>query len=184
MSFLVFIGISVEQAVKEDSFLTNIPHLKLELFVNGRVVDQVELASHRSGPGLWRSEEGLMLWDVSEDFKLSVSLDVGENEYLLMGSTELSGLELYDVLGNIIELPLMAQEDCPKLILKTKVGAMDTETLHQIASTSSQYGVQPTKKIAVTRLYDDAVRAIQSFERHGDLRSLEQAISKLQVVSE
>jgi hypothetical protein len=46
----------------EDSFLTDIVHLLLELSVNGQVVDKDDLFSNESSPGTWEAaSESLVL---------------------------------------------------------------------------------------------------------------------------
>ncbi|PVF91871.1 hypothetical protein CPB86DRAFT_846301 [Serendipita vermifera] len=91
---LFFKNITVELAIQDDSFLTDIPHLVLELNQDGRVVDKVNLLSRKSSRGIWDADEPLILREVTGEFMLSVSMQVDDHDRQVFGS-----IELYEVVG-------------------------------------------------------------------------------------
>ncbi|PVF92009.1 hypothetical protein CPB86DRAFT_830274 [Serendipita vermifera] len=91
--------IVVELASQDDCFLADIPHLVLEVNQDGRVLHKAHLLLCESSRGIWDTGEPLILPEVTEQFILSVSIQVDEHDRQLVGSIELSGTELYEIVG-------------------------------------------------------------------------------------
>ncbi|PVF99330.1 hypothetical protein CPB86DRAFT_796564 [Serendipita vermifera] len=98
---LFFKDITVELVTRDDCFLTDIPHLILELSQDGRVVDKANLLSRESSHGVWDADEPLILRDVVGEFMLSVSIQLDEHDRQLVGSFELGETELYEIVGTV-----------------------------------------------------------------------------------
>ncbi|PVF98136.1 hypothetical protein CPB86DRAFT_873630 [Serendipita vermifera] len=172
--------ITVELSEKDNCFMTEIDHLVLEIIVNDQSVDKVNLVSRESEPGNWDAGRKLILRETSTEFTISVALELGENDHLPVGSIELSGPLLYDVLGKSSEIPLMAHENYPEMVLKTKIRGMSMEDFQQL------FSFLPRNQIpsGVGGLNHEALAAMREFEHYGDLERLEQAISKLRIATE
>lgn len=52
---------SVELAIRDDCFLTNVVHLMLELKVNDEVIQQVNLVSPEATARVWEADNMLIL---------------------------------------------------------------------------------------------------------------------------
>jgi hypothetical protein len=58
---LTQLDITVGLSTRGDSFLTDAPHLILELSINDKVVDKAKLLPHESSTGIWQAEQSLIL---------------------------------------------------------------------------------------------------------------------------
>ncbi|PVF91760.1 hypothetical protein CPB86DRAFT_802585 [Serendipita vermifera] len=122
---LFFKDITVELASQDDCFLADIPYLILELNQDGRMVDKVNLLSRGSSHGIWDADKPLILKKVVGEPILSVWMQVDEHDCQLLSSIELSGTELYEIVGTVLEIPLVSHKDYPGLILQTKMWTME-----------------------------------------------------------
>lgn len=62
MSALILRDVSVELSTQDDCFLVDIPHLLLELSVDGKAVDSIGLHARKSSSGVWDADEALVLY--------------------------------------------------------------------------------------------------------------------------
>ncbi|PVF92920.1 hypothetical protein CPB86DRAFT_145599 [Serendipita vermifera] len=157
---------TVKLATQEGSSLKNITRLILEIKVDSHVVGEANLLSRDSTPGIWDTDLLLFSCEVTGEFLVSVSMQVDENERQLLGSIELNGSELYDIIGNQYEVPLMCHENFPNLILQTKILGIKT--------------VGPNGEDVVDKMLREGITAWRDFEKHGNLQGLELSISKLE----
>ncbi|KAG8815416.1 hypothetical protein FRC17_000719, partial [Serendipita sp. 399] len=177
-------------------FLEDIGLLILEVNVDGEVVDKVNLLSREAVTGTWDADEVLILcvfqqrghtrelivnWyrrrNISKEFTVSVFLEVGTNDRQLLGSMELWGPNLFDKLGEIIEIPLMGDEN---IVLKTKLEAMSREN---VLEHLGQLFTQLKNTSEIRSHFTNAVDQYKTFDRSGNLESLEQAISGFELVA-
>ncbi|PVG04067.1 hypothetical protein CPB86DRAFT_792811 [Serendipita vermifera] len=122
------VDITIKLDGQDESFLTDIAHLILELNQDGRVVDKANLLSRESVPGVWDADEPLILRDAMGEFELSVSMQFDENDRQLVGSRELDGTELYDLVGTeygiMTEIALQSHDNYPDIILRTNISTI------------------------------------------------------------
>ncbi|PVG01686.1 hypothetical protein CPB86DRAFT_54898 [Serendipita vermifera] len=170
MSIVLFQDTAVELAAQGDIFLTDIAHLILEVNLNGEIVEKVNLLSREASPGTW----------------VCVVMELGGNDRQLLGSIELSGLQLFDAPGEPfeMEMPFMCHESYPNLTLKTRALATTMETFREVASQHAQRSMMPQLAHNLQVLNDRGVEQLDDFERHRNPQSLEQAISNLQQAAE
>jgi hypothetical protein len=58
---LSLLDVTVELASREDSFLIDIVLLKLEVKLDDRIVDRVNLLSRELAPGIWDADQVVVL---------------------------------------------------------------------------------------------------------------------------
>ncbi|PVF93589.1 hypothetical protein CPB86DRAFT_829240, partial [Serendipita vermifera] len=182
---LFFKDIAVELASRDDCFLTDIPHLVLELNQDGRMVDKVNLLSRESSRGVWDADKPLILREVTGEFILSVSMQLDENECQLVGSIELGGTELYEMVGTEFEIPLVSHRNHPGLILRAKIWTIENipENIRELISGTIQQTSSSREDGTVQNMFSEGITAYEEFERHGKLENLEHAISKFEAIA-
>ncbi|PVF92843.1 hypothetical protein CPB86DRAFT_147129, partial [Serendipita vermifera] len=182
---LSFKDITVELASEDDCFLTDIPHLVLELKQDGRAIDKVNLLSRESSRRIWDADEPLILRKVTGEFILSVPMQVNDHDCQFVGSIELSGTEPYEIVGTEFEIPLVSHKNHPTLILRTKISTIENirENIREQVPGMIQQISGSREDITVQNLFSEGVTAYEEFERHGKLERLEQAISKFEAVA-
>ncbi|KAG8834630.1 hypothetical protein FRC20_007420, partial [Serendipita sp. 405] len=121
----VFRGITVELSAEDDHLLTEFSHLVLELKVDDRIGDKVDLVLRESRPGLWDFVKSSTLPEITGHLSFSVFAELGGEERQLLASKELYEPELRDGVGESVEIVLNGHENHPNMILKTRVAAVD-----------------------------------------------------------
>ncbi|PVF95780.1 hypothetical protein CPB86DRAFT_875429 [Serendipita vermifera] len=172
----------VELSQVDDSFLTDVAHLIVEATLSGHVLNKVDLISRKSRPGVWDANQPLIVPEAPWDFKISVLMEVDGSERQSLGSIELNGPGFYGGLGKMYEIPLISHENYPNLVLKARILAFDyaqKKLLGMEEASSSSEGEDGPRKF-----HDDAVRAMDDYNRYGNLESLEHAIVQFQAASE
>lgn len=61
MSSLILKDLSLERSTQDDYLLTNVAHLTLELSSDAQFINKAILTSHESRPGLWETDQILVL---------------------------------------------------------------------------------------------------------------------------
>ncbi|PVF91892.1 hypothetical protein CPB86DRAFT_820105 [Serendipita vermifera] len=182
---LSFKDITVELATRDDCFLADIPYLVLELNQDGRVVDKANLLSRESSRGIWDADEPLVLREVIGVFMLSVSIQLDEDDRQLVGSIELGGTELYEIVGTHFEIPLVSHENYPTLILQTKIWTIEDvpEDIRELIAGTIQQISSSRKDGTLQNMFSEGLAAYHEFERCGSLEHLELAVSKFEAVA-
>ncbi|KAG8813464.1 hypothetical protein FRC19_002405, partial [Serendipita sp. 401] len=117
--------ITVELSAEDDHLLTEFSHLVLELKLDDRIGDKVDLVLRESRPGLWDIVKSSTLPEITGHLSFSVFAELGGEERQLLASKELYGPELRDGVGEPVEIVLNGHENHPNMILKTRVVAVD-----------------------------------------------------------
>ncbi|KAG8754846.1 hypothetical protein FRC14_004601 [Serendipita sp. 396] len=125
MSILLFREITVELSAQDDHFLKDIFHLVLELKSSDELVDRADLLSRESNPGVWDGNESLILPEIVAHFTLSVFAEIGGEAHQLLALKKSYGPDLYDDLGEQVEILLDGHKNYPDMILKTNLIAVD-----------------------------------------------------------
>ncbi|PVF93861.1 hypothetical protein CPB86DRAFT_818481 [Serendipita vermifera] len=174
MSVLILRGnTTVETTTRGDCFLTDIPHLILEIKQNGQLIRKANLFSRESTRYIWDVDKPLVLLEVTADFTLNILIQIDEDDRQLIGSIELNGSVLLDTKG-MTEIPLIHQEDYPDLILRTRVHAIED---------NQEYTARIGHYIGgdiIQAMLSEGVSAYQDFESHGNVQSLDEAILKFE----
>ncbi|PVF96629.1 hypothetical protein CPB86DRAFT_816256 [Serendipita vermifera] len=186
MNGLIFKDTTVELASRDDWFLTDSAHLVLELNQTGKLMDKSNLLSRESMPGVWDADKPLILHEFAGEFTLSVLMQLGQNERQLVGSMELNGTELLDMVGTQFEIPLLSQENYPDILLRTKVSTIGDlrENTREVNSGTIRQGGSSSEVDTIKRMFSDGITAFHDFGSHGTLESLEQAISNFEAITE
>jgi tetratricopeptide (TPR) repeat protein len=133
------------------------------------------------------------------EFMISVSMRLDENNHLPLGLIELNAPELHDMVGKqygksstyielksltvfLTEKPLALHEDHPNLLLRTKI--LLVENVQEFISGSNQQTTQSNKGKTIQKLGLDGMDALSNFHNHGNLQSLEEAISKFEAAAD
>ncbi|PVF91559.1 hypothetical protein CPB86DRAFT_830528, partial [Serendipita vermifera] len=174
----LLLGTTVELTSREDCFLTDVAHLILEITQSGEFVGKVNLWSQGSNQGVWDADQTLGLRDVIAGFMVSNFMQIDENDRHLLGFIELTGPALFDAVGGQYEISLVRQEDWPDLILRTKVHAI--EDIQAFMAGHNQHAEEDRVQQALS----EGVAAYKVFDRHGNLQSLDEAISKFEAATE
>ncbi|PVF96602.1 hypothetical protein CPB86DRAFT_816235 [Serendipita vermifera] len=158
----------------------------LELNQNGKLVDKSNLSSRESIPGVWDADEPLILQEVIGDFTLSVLMQQDQDERQLVGSVELKETELFDMVGTQFEIPLISQDNYPDILLRTKVLTIEDlgENTREVNLGTSRQNGGSGEGNTIERMLADGVAAFHDFESDGNLESLDQAVSKFEVIAE
>ncbi|PVF90762.1 hypothetical protein CPB86DRAFT_865374, partial [Serendipita vermifera] len=186
MSGVVFEDTTVELVNRDDRFLTDSAHLVLELNQNGKLVDKANLSSRDSMPGVWNADEPLILHEPVGKLTLSVLIQLGQNERQLIGSMELNGTELFNMVGTHFDIPLLSQENYPDILLRTKILTIEDlrENTREMNSGTTRQRGSSSEGHTIEGMFADGVAAFHDFGSHGNLESLEQAISKFEAIAE
>ncbi|PVF92618.1 hypothetical protein CPB86DRAFT_877740 [Serendipita vermifera] len=176
MSALILRDVSVELSTQDDCFLVDIPHLLLELSVDGKAVDSIGLHARKSSSGVWDADDALVLPGVSSNLMVSVLMQLDKDKRQLLVFMRLDGAEMYKESGKTHEIHLMCHENYTNLILKAYI--LGKETTQHFASGNLEQSVDGDS--AVSKILKQAVDAFHDFENHENLESLEQAIMQLQ----
>ncbi|KAG8859271.1 hypothetical protein FRB91_008452 [Serendipita sp. 411] len=206
---LVLGGITVELSAQDDHFLNDISHLVLELNSKDEYVDRADLLSRMSSPGVWDANEIIVLLEVTTHFSVSIFGEFGGEERQILASKELHGPDLYDGLGEAVEILLDGHENYPNMILKTKVVAADPSSMIQALSDNvgvSSFdgsessgnpgdidGVNEREQLVglaadddpdkSSRLYDLGTSLLTRFQRLGNVDDIDNAIMQLQAAT-
>ncbi|KAG8825810.1 hypothetical protein FRC17_008519 [Serendipita sp. 399] len=165
--------------IHHDHFLNGVACLALELSIDGGGVNRATLLSREATTGIWDADQVLILREVDKDFTLSVFLEVGIEDRQLLGYMDLSGLSLFDKLGEQFDVPLMGDGN---MILKTTVEIMSPNDAPKFASGTGQ-GNGGSKETEIRNHFMNAADHFCDFEQSGNLDSLERAISNFQIVA-
>ncbi|KAG8857703.1 hypothetical protein FRB91_011018 [Serendipita sp. 411] len=158
---------------QDDHFLTDIPHLTLEVNFNDGPAEKVKLLSRESSPGVWDANEPLILPGIAAYFTFSVSLLLGGEVLELVAWKELYGPELYAGVGKPVELRLDGRADYPNMILKMRI--MDTlGPFGQALDVDNEPKEDSHFKNVATDTGDQA----SDFEQRRELQLLRQLISQ------
>lgn len=163
----MFDDTSIELSSQDDCFLTDISHLVLQVRSNGEAVDEVDLFSDESRPGVWEANEYLLICkdDAHTEISLSVSIGMDGAEHQLLGYVVLNGPELDDN-AEEYEVPLICHEIASNLVIKAKrLDDIDTEMV------LSDFDKQ--------KACSDASTAYEEYKLYETLESLDQAIVQI-----
>ncbi|PVG01067.1 hypothetical protein CPB86DRAFT_839123, partial [Serendipita vermifera] len=174
---LALTNITVEVASQDDSFLTDMAHLVLDLNRNGQLVEKIHLFPRKSMPGVWDTDRALVLREVTGEYMLSVSMQFDENDRQLIGSMELKRTELSKKITRRYEIPFLSHDNYPNIILRTKILAV--KILREAPRGLIPGATRQIKKMAI-----DGVAAYTEFQTQGKPDRLELAISKYKAVVE
>ncbi|KAG8760118.1 hypothetical protein FRC14_004006 [Serendipita sp. 396] len=123
MRIFIFQGISVELPAWDDHRLDGFPHLVLEVKLNNGFAHKAKLQPRESSPGVWDTNESLMLPELAAHFAITGFRELGGAEHRLLASKELFGPDLCNQTGEPAEVLLDGHENHPNIVLKTKVVA-------------------------------------------------------------
>lgn len=178
MGVLIVQDFSVELATQSGYMFKDIPHLVLEIKVNGQEYTS-NLTRRQSTHGTWETDLFLFLFGVDTVFTVHVLIELDGNDRQLVGWIELKGTDLYNNIGPLYENPLMSYRGYPKFILRMKVSAKEL-----IMSEIGPQRRREDERAAILDVISDGRIARQAFEKEGNMQSLEQAISKFEAAVE
>ncbi|PVF92655.1 hypothetical protein CPB86DRAFT_829849 [Serendipita vermifera] len=186
MSVLVLKNTTVELSPRGDASLKRITNLVLEVSDDGRVIDKANLLSQEPSPRMWEADQVLIIPEAVSHFMICAVTEGGRNERQKIAFMELNSIELRNVTGKQYEVPLISNESCPNVVLKTSTIVIENvqELLARSAPNNGQGGELSHQEATIGRLFADADTARQDFQCHGGLERLEQAICQYRAAVE